>query len=92
MSIKAGKLERLSARLDVESQRKAEYLLELGYGSTELVREGIDLLYQKVIKIKTPSIPALLKTLSESTIEGPADLSINHTQYYKDLLIAKHSS
>jgi len=91
LSNKAEKLERLSARLDKESQEKAEYLLDLGYGPTELVREGIDLLYQKAIKAKAPSIPALLKTLSESIGDGPTDLSINYKKYYKDLLMSRKS-
>ncbi|MFV2058579.1 MAG: hypothetical protein ACC707_19110 [Thiohalomonadales bacterium] len=89
MSNKAEKLERLSARLDEESQKKVEYLRDLGYGPTELVREGIDLLYQQAMKAKVPSIPALLKTLSESSGEGPTDLSVNYKKYYKDLLIAR---
>lgn len=90
MSNKVEKLERLSARLDEESQEKAEYLLSLGYGPTELVREGIDLLYQQAIKAKAPSIPALLKMLSKSSAEGPSDLSANHKKYFKELLIEKH--
>ncbi len=90
MTNRVEKLERLSARLDEESQNKAEFLLELGYGPTELVREGIDLLYQQAIKTKTPSIPALLKMLSDSSAEGPRDLSAKHKKYYKELLIEKH--
>jgi len=39
MSNRVEKLERLSARLDEESQNKAEFLFELGYGPTELVRD-----------------------------------------------------
>ncbi|MFV2055223.1 MAG: hypothetical protein ACC707_02105 [Thiohalomonadales bacterium] len=67
--------------------KKAAYLPGLGYSPTELVREGIDLLYQKALKTKLPSSPALLKTLSDSTGERPVDLSINFKKYYKDLLI-----
>jgi hypothetical protein len=92
MSGKVEKLERLSARLDEESQRKARYLIELGYGPTDLVREGIDLVYQHVINAKPPSIPALLQTFSEPTDDGPSDLSVNRKKYFKDLLIEKRSS
>ena len=66
-------------------------MLELGYGPTELVKEGIDLLYQKAIKSKPPTIPALLKTLSATIAEGPSDLSANHKKYYKELLIEKRT-
>ena len=81
------KLERLSARLDEDTQEKAEFLRTLGYGPTDLVKECIDLLYQKAINTQTPSIPALLKTLSKTGTEGPNDLSSNHKKYYKELLI-----
>jgi len=90
MSNKAEKLDRISARLDKKSQGKADYLLAIGYGPTALVREGIDLLYQKTINAKTPSIPALLKSLSETNGEGPKNLSEKHNKYYKELLIEKH--
>lgn len=90
MSNRAEKIERLSARLDQDSQEKAEFLLGVGYGPTELVREGIDLLYQKTISARSPSIPALLKTLSRSISKGPGDLSTNHKKYYRELLIEKH--
>ena len=91
MPNKIEKLDRVSARLDSETQEKAEYLRILGYGPTELVREGIDLLYQKAINIQSPSIPALLNTLAKSSSAGPIDLSENHKKYYKDLLIEKHT-
>lgn len=90
MSNKAEKLDRISARLDEKSREKANYLMAAGYGPTDLVREGIDLLYQKAIKAKMPSIPALLKSLSETNGEGPRNLSEKHKQYYKELLIDKH--
>lgn len=89
MPNRAEKLERLSARLDEDSQEKAKFLLGLGYGVTDLVREGIDLLYEKSINAKSPSIPALLETLSLSSDKGPSDLSVNRKKYYKDFLIEK---
>lgn len=84
-------IERISARLDVDSQQKARYLLEHGYGPTELVREGIELLYQQAISSKPPSVPAILKSLTETKGDGPADLSSRHKEYYKDKLIEKHT-
>jgi len=90
MSDRIEKLVRLSARLDEDTQEKAEYLLGLGYGPTELVKEGIDLLYQHAKNAKAPSIPALLEMLSVSGVTGPSDLSANHKKYYKELLIEKH--
>ncbi len=41
MSHRTEKLERVSARLDKEFQEKAEFLLGLGYGPTDLVREAL---------------------------------------------------
>lgn len=90
LEIEMTKLQRLSARLDPETQQKAEYLLAAGYGPTDLVREGIDLLYNKVTNLKSPSIPLLLNTLAETDGEGPKDLAGKHKQYFKDLLIEKH--
>ncbi|MBL1276438.1 MAG: hypothetical protein COB30_010145 [Ectothiorhodospiraceae bacterium] len=91
MSTKRETIERLSARLDEESQEKAGYLISVGFGPTDLVREGIDLLYQKTINAKQPSIPALLKSLSLSTGEGPSDLAKNHKKYFKEHLIEKRT-
>jgi len=91
MAEKVHKIERLSARLDINSQEKAMYLIKQGYGPTELVKEGIDLLYEKAINSKPPSIPVLLASLSQSEGKGPKDLSSNHKNYYKDKLIEKHT-
>ena len=91
MTDKPTKIERLSARLDVNSQKKVTYLLELGYGPTDLVREGIDLMYNQALNSKLPSIPALLKSLSLSEGEGPADLSSKRKNYYKDKLVEKYT-
>lgn len=84
-------IERLSVRLDKESQEMVQYLIEAGYGQTDLVKAGIELLYQKTKNTKPASIPALLKTFSMSNETGPKDLSTNRKKYYKELLIEKHS-
>lgn len=87
------KIERLSARLHEERQAKVTFLMELGIGPTELVRDGIDLLYEKIRAEKISSIPVVLASvvaLDEG--RGPNDLSSNYKKYYKDLLIEKHSS
>lgn len=95
MSNHAEKLERLSARLDEDSQNKANFLMGLGYGPTDLVREGIELLYQKEINANAPSIPAILKSLASSETdvddESPSDLAANHKKYFRELLIEKYS-
>ncbi len=90
MSNKTEKLERLSARLDENSQKQVAYLIEFGYGPTDLIREGIDLLYKKTTNANIPTIPALLKTLAKTSGEGPSDLSTHHKKYYAELLIEKH--
>lgn len=95
MANNAEKLERLSARLDKDSQEKVDFLIKLGYGPTDLVRDGIDLLYQQEVNSKGPSIPSILQSLASSTTvvdaEGPDDLAANHKKYFKDLLIEKYS-
>jgi len=87
----AEKLDRISARLSVKTQQKVEALSKLGYGPTELVKEGIELLYDKAMNSKPPSIPALLARLTKTPAEGPKDLSTNYKKYYKDVLIGKHT-
>jgi len=84
-------IERLSARLDKNSQKKVKYLFDVGYGPTDVVKQGIDLLYKKMIDVQLPSVPALLQTLSQSEGHGPSDLSSNHKKYYRDLLIEKRT-
>lgn len=68
------------------------YLIEQGYGTTDLIREGNNLLYEKTINKKLPTNLALLGTISESSSEGSNELSINYRNYYKEILLAKHSS
>ena len=84
-------IERISARLDVNTQKKAQYLFDHGYGSTQLVKEGIDLLYEQAMAEKPPSIQAILKNLQDVEGKGPADLSSSYKIYYKDKLVEKHS-
>ncbi len=91
MAQKIERIERLSARLDKSTQDKTLYLMKLGYGPTELVKEGIELLYEKELNSRSPSIPALLDSLAQSEGVGPEDLSSNHKKYYKDKLIEKYT-
>jgi len=87
----ADRKDRISARLSESTQKKAYALSKLGYGPTELVKEGIDLLYEKAINSKPPSIPALLARLTKTSGEGPNDLSTHYKKYYRDTLIEKHT-
>ncbi len=84
-------LTRLSVRLDTDSQLMVKYLIESGYGQTDLVKAGIELLYQQTKNQKPASVPALLKTFSMSNESGPADLSSNHKDYYQERLLEKYS-
>lgn len=87
----AERIDRISARLSESTQKKAQILSKLGYGPTELVKEGIDLLYEKAINSKPASIPLLLARLVKTPGEGPENLSTNYKNYYKDALIEKHT-
>ena len=80
---------RLSARLDEDRAAKVEYLRRAtGLSASELVRRGIDLVYEEARRGQRQALAALTATGFVGSGEGPADLS----ERYKEYLAARWGS
>jgi len=78
---------RINARLDGEWEEKIQYISQAcELNQTDIVKQAIDLLYQKVRAEHLASYPLLLQSGFVGGGEGPKDLSQNYKQYFnKDL-------
>ncbi len=85
------KIDRITSRLNNELQEKVSFLLGNGYSQAEIIKLGLELLYDKVLANKKPSIPGLLKSLFAEKGIGPEDLSTNYKEHYKDLMLEKYN-
>lgn len=83
---------RINARLDPERSRKLEFLKRRDQvGTSEVVKRGIDALYDEV---KNEGSRSAYEILLESGFigcgEGPEDLSVNYKEELTRSLAAKH--
>ena len=80
---------RASARLDESRAAKLEYLKRTtGLPASELVRRGIDLVYEETRRAPRAALAILTATGFVGSGEGPADLS----ERYKEYLAAQWGS
>ena len=73
---------RASSRLDESRAAKLEYLKRTtGLSASELVRRGIDLLYEEARRGPRSALAVLTATGFVGSGEGPADLSVRTKEY-----------
>lgn len=92
MSTPADRLSsRINARLDERHATKLEYLKRTTrLGVSDIVKRGIDLLYEDVRKEALDPLLALTESGFIGSGEGPGDLSERYKEELRDLLAAKH--
>lgn len=75
---------RITARIDEEYEKKIKTIQQVTHlNTTEIIKQALDLLYDKTEKIKLTSKEKnqrLLEILA-GTAEGPEDLSENYKEY-----------
>jgi hypothetical protein len=75
---------RITARIDEEYEKKIKTIQQVTHlNTTEIIKQDLDLLYDKTEKIKLTSKEKnqrLLEMLA-GTAEGPEDLSENYKEY-----------
>jgi hypothetical protein len=82
---------RINARLDEGHAAKLEYLQRATrLGVSDIVKRGIDLLYEEVRKGSGDPLEILTETGFIGSGEGPANLSARYKEELRDLLAAKH--
>lgn len=82
---------RINARLDKGRAEKLQYLKRATHlGVSDLVKRGIDLLYEDVRKTTRDPYEVLTETGFVGGGEGPADLSARYKDDLRAILAAKH--
>jgi len=82
---------RINARLDEGHSAKLDYLQRATrLGVSDIVKRGIDLLYEEVRKETGDPFEILTATGFIGSGEGPADLSARYKEEFRELLAAKH--
>ena len=82
---------RINARLDEGHSAKLEYLQRATrLGVSDIVKRGIDLLYEEVRKEVGHPFEILTEAGFIGSGEGPADLSVRYKDELRRLLAAKH--
>lgn len=82
---------RINARLDEGHSAKLEYLQRATrLGVSDIVKRGIDLLYEQVREETRHPFEILTETGFIGSGSGPADLSIRYKEELHELLAAKH--
>jgi len=82
---------RINARLDERHSAKLEYLKRTTrMGVSDIVKRGIDLLYEDVQKETRDPFEVLAETGFIGSAEGPSDLSARYKEELPGLLAAKH--
>lgn len=82
---------RVNARLDESHAAKLEYLKRTTrLGVSDIVKRGIDLLYEDVRKEARDPFEILTETGFIGSGEGPSDLSERYKEELRELLDAKH--
>lgn len=82
---------RISARLDEGHSAKLEYLKRTTHlGVSEIVKRGIDLVYEDVQKEARDPFTVLTETGFIGSAEGPSDLSHRYKDELQELLATKH--
>ena len=84
---------RINARLDEGHSAKLNYLQRTTrLGVSDIVKCGIDLLYEEVQKRKETGQPfeILTQTGFIGSGKGPVDLSVRYKEELRELLAAKH--
>ena len=82
---------RINARLEDEYAEKLEYIKKQNHlSTTEVVKQGIDLLYLRSKAKPSEKIRALLESDFIGCSEGPEDLSTHYKQYLTESLAEKH--
>jgi len=82
---------RINARLDEGHSAKLEYLQRATrLGVSDIVKRGIDLLYEEVRKEAGHPFDILTETGFIGSGKGPADLSVRYKEELRELLAAKH--
>jgi hypothetical protein len=84
-------LGRINARLDERHAAKLEYLRRTTrMGVSDIVKRGIDLVYEDVQKETRDPFEVLTETGFIGSAEGPIDLSERYREELRELLAAKH--
>lgn len=84
-------LGRINARLDERHSAKLEYLKRTTrMGVSDIVKRGIDLVYEDVKKETRDPFEVLTETGFIGSAEGPSDLSGRYKDELRELLAAKH--
>ena len=82
---------RVNARLDENRARKLKQLQSLTHlGTSEIVKQAIDLLHRQQTEKPRASIKALLASDFVGCAEGPRDLSSRYKSYLANDLENKH--
>lgn len=82
---------RINARLDARQATKLEYLKRTTHlGVSDLVKRGIDLLYDTVCKETRDPLRLLTESGFIGSGEGPSDLSERYKEELGEILATKH--
>lgn len=82
---------RINARLDERHSAKLEYLKRTTrMGVSDIVKRGIDLVYEDIQKETRDPFEVLSQTGFIGSAEGPSDLSGRYKEELRKLLAAKH--
>lgn len=82
---------RINARLDERRSAKLEYLKRTTHlGVSDIVKRGIDLVYEDVQRETRDPFEILTETGFIGSAEGPIDLSGRYKDELHELLAAKH--
>lgn len=82
---------RINARLDERHSAKLEYLKRTTrLGVSDIVKRGIDLVYEDVQKATRDPFEVLTETGFIGSAEGPSDLSGRYKEELRELLATKH--
>lgn len=82
---------RINARLDKGRAEKLQYLRRATHlGVSDLVKRGIDLLYEDIRRETRDPFEVLTETGFIGCGEGPPDLSSRYKDELREILAAKH--
>lgn len=82
---------RINARLDEERSMKLAYVKRATrMGVSDIVKKGIDLVYEGVHEERRDPFEVLSETGFIGSGEGPSDLSERHDEELKEVLAEKH--